>query len=101
MVLYPASCTDAGCDLDRMEAGIVMVQRFRGSEQRLLAIALAGRITAARRKRATLNRPGWIRRASRNRRQWRMGGGIDLRYRRQQRLGVGHPHFLEQRRCRG
>src|SRR3979411_3181404 len=100
MVERPASCVDAGCDLDRVKAGVLVVRRFRGSEQGFLSITLAGRITAARRKRATLNWSGGIRRASRNRRQGRVRSGIDLRYSREPRLAVGHAHILDKSRGR-
>src|SRR5260370_10853400 len=97
MAGYPASYKDTGRYMNRVEAGILVVRRFRGSEQRLLPVTLPSRITAARRKRATLERSGRIRRASRNSRQWRVRGGLDLRDRPEQRLGVGQTPFLEQR----
>ena len=66
----------------------------------LLGVAAGHRIAAARRERATLQRPGRIGRTSRDRRQRRMGRGIEPGKGRKQRFGIGHPHFLEQRRRR-
>ena len=63
-------------------------------------MAAGHRIAAARRERAALQRPGRIGRTPRDRRQRRVGRGIELGERGQQRLGVGHPHFLEQGRRR-
>ena len=90
----------AGGGVERTEAGILVPGRFRVLEPRLLDLALRPRISAARRERTSLQRPGRIGRTSGNRRQRRMRLGIDLRDRRQQRLGVGHAHLLEQIRRR-
>src|SRR6202051_5126622 len=100
MASGPALRVNAGCELNRMEAGILVIGRLGCRERGLLAMAWSGRIAAARRERAALNGAGRIGRAPRDRRQWGMRSGIDLRNRREQRLGVGHVHVLEKRRGR-
>ena len=87
--------------LDRVEAGVLVLAGIQPPpETGLFGVAQARRIAAARRERAAFQRPGRIGRPPRDRRQRRMRRGIDLGKRRQQRLGVGHPHFLEQGRRR-
>ena len=75
----------------------MVLRGLRSRERRLLDPAAALGIAAARRERAALQRPGRVGRTPGDRRQRRVRRGIELRDRRQQRLGVGHAHLLEQR----
>src|SRR5581483_11553066 len=79
-----------------VEACCIMRRCHRTLEPRLLALAAAVGVAAARRKRAALQRPRRIGRTPGDRRKRGVWRGVELRNRGQQRLGVGHVHVLEQ-----